>query len=107
MTLYCQTLDVLPAALMATLGPGARATHFIDADPNTGGEVERYNYRWQDFTVDFYVTRQPDIAPQLLRLIDFATRRAHAKGQALDRAFVRRIQATRLVIGYEAGPNYQ
>ncbi len=107
MTLYCQSLDRLPSVQMAMLGPGARSTHLFDIDPNTGVEVELYTYRWSDFEVCFYVSRQPEIEPQLRQLIDFAARRARASGQALDSAFVRRILATRLVIGYEAGPNYQ
>ena len=106
MTLYCQILDELPAAQMARLGPGARSSHFLDLDPHTGVEVERYIYRWRDFEVNFYLTRQPEIAAHLQGFIEYASRRARASGRALDRAFVRRIQATRLVIGYDAGPNY-
>ena len=107
MTLYCQTVDVLPEAQMCRLGSGARSTHIIERDPNTGADVERYNYRWRDFEVNFYLSRQPEIATHLQGIIDYAYKRARANGFALDRDFVRRIQATRLVIGYEAGPNFQ
>lgn len=106
MTLYCQTLDALPQGQMARLGPGARTTQYLDRDPNTGLDVERYNYRWHDFEVNFYLSRQPEIAPLLQDFIEYARRRARANGHALDREFVRRIQMTRLIIGYDAGPNY-
>ena len=106
MTLYCQTCDMLPEAQMSLLGAGARSTHFIERDPNTGANVERYNYRWRDFEVNFYLSRQPEIAAHLQGIIDYANRKARANGLALDREFVRRLQATRLVIGYEAGPNF-
>ena len=107
MTLYCQTVDMLPEAQMSLLGVGARSTHIIERDANTGANVERYNYRWRDFEVNFYLSRQPEIASHLQGIIDYANRKARANGLALDREFVRRLQATRLVIGYEAGPNFQ
>ncbi len=106
MTLYCQTLDALPRALTANLAPGARSSHFLEVDPSTGAEVERYTYRWRDFQVNFYLTRAPDITPQLQSFVDFAARLARARGSGLDWAFIRRVQATRLVIGYDAGPDY-
>src|SRR4051794_30637779 len=107
MTLYCQMLDALPEHQMARLGPGARSTHFLERDPNTGFDVERYNYRWRDFEVNFYLSRQPEIAPLLQDLLDYAASQARATGHALDHAFVQRVRMTRLVIGYDAGPNYQ
>ena len=91
---------------MARLGPGARSTHYLEYDQNSGAEVERYNYRWRDFEVNFYLRRRPDIDADLDHFVEFAERIARARGEALDRAFIRRIYATRLVIGYDAGPDY-
>ena len=82
MTLYCQSFDALPEAQMALLGPGARSTHIIERDPNTDADVERYNYRWRDFEVNFYLSRQPEIATHLQGIIDYAYKRARANGFA-------------------------
>lgn len=106
MTLYCQTADRLPAALMSRLAPGARATHVFELDANTGADVERYSYSWRDFEVNFYLTRRPQIVRQLHSFLDTAAVLAHARGRHLDHDFVRRVHSTRLVIGYDAGPNY-
>jgi hypothetical protein len=107
MTLYCQTLDQLPEAQMRQLGPGSRLSHFVERDANTGADVERYTYRWSDFQIDLYVTRPPDITAHLKGFVTYANGVVRANRKALDAAFVRRVYATRLVIGYVAGPDYE
>jgi hypothetical protein len=107
LTLYCQTLDRLPRAHMARLGSGSKVTHFIEQDAKTGAEVERYRYAWKDFAVDLFVTRRPEIKPHLEEFITYAARIVRAGGRALDPAFVRRVRATRLMVGYVAGPDYE
>lgn len=107
MTLYCQTLDHLPEAHMRQLGPGSRVSHFVERDANTGADVERYAYRWSDFQIDLYITRHPDIAAHLQEFVSYANGIVRARHRTLDAAFVRRVYATRLVIGYVAGPDYE
>ena len=105
MTLYCQVLDELPPNQMARLGPGSRSTHFWESDAETGADVERYTYVWRDLQVDLFITRPPYIASQVEDFVGYAASLARAGRHALDPDFVRRIRATRLVIGYVAGPD--
>ncbi len=107
MTLYCQTMDQLPPAMMARLGNGAEYSHALERDRKSGAVTERYQYRWSDFIVNLYARREPDIDGSLQEFIATAADTARSHGKVLDPDFVDRILLTRLVIGYDAGPDYQ
>ncbi|HLJ53443.1 MAG TPA: hypothetical protein VKT77_00305 [Chthonomonadaceae bacterium] len=68
--------------------------------------MERYTYQWRDFQVNLYLTRRPHIARQVHSFLEYAAALAQAQGATLDQEFIRRVRSTRIIIGYDAGPNY-
>lgn len=102
MTIYCQNLAELPLEQMARLWDGCQFP------VECGGRgIPRYRYVWPDLTITAHPRSAEQDPSHLSGVVVYLGNVARARGGELPELVVKRVMATKLVLGFVVEPDYE